>query len=511
MELIIVHYHFRPGGVRRVIEFATPHLLHALRPRVERVVLATGEAPDAAWLRQFKATLAPTPVRCRIEPTLGYTAESHHRPGRLKAFLDELLRSAGAQNDVVWLHNPGVGRNLTMVREFSRACALRGVRLLLHHHDWWFDNRWARWREMQRAGARTLSEAGRIVFTATPNVRHAAINQADASVLQRHFGSQAAWLPNPAWPAPPPAPTRVRHARRWLRDELGDNAPVWLMACRVLRRKNIAEALLLTRWLRPEEWLVTTAATSSSDEQPYARKLLKAARRHGWRLRLGLLHDNESSKPSVAELMAASEAVVLTSLLEGFGLPYLETAAAQRPLIARALPNVAPDLARFGFRFPQLYSDVLVPSRLFDWNAESQRQARLFRHWRDRLPRACRSMLRAPAFSADQPVAFSQLTLDAQLEVLAVPPQESWQFCAPLNSFLRRWRERAEQTALRTTPWPRTANRWLSGPAYARRFIELLDAPTLRPPDASRATAAQQDFLRAKLNVPIHPLLWSKT
>ncbi|OYV85625.1 MAG: hypothetical protein B7Z73_13210, partial [Planctomycetia bacterium 21-64-5] len=39
---------------------------------------------------------------------------------------------------------------------------------------------------------------------------------------------------------------------RWLSEQLGDDAPVWLMPCRLLRRKNLAEALLLARWLRPE-------------------------------------------------------------------------------------------------------------------------------------------------------------------------------------------------------------------------------------------------------------------
>jgi hypothetical protein len=62
----------------------------------------------------------------------------------------------------------------------------------------------------------------------------------------------------------------------------------------------------------------------------------------------------------VPELLAASEAVLLTSIQEGFGLPYVEAAAAGRPLIARHLPNIAPDLHKFGFRLPQAYDEILV-------------------------------------------------------------------------------------------------------------------------------------------------------
>src|SRR5204863_5382483 len=107
-----------------------------------------------------------------------------------------------------------------------------------------------------------------------------------------------------------------------------------------------------------------------------------SARRHGWPLRLGVLQGDESNKPSVAELLGASEAVLLTSIQEGFGLPYLEAAAAERPLIARMIPNIAPDLEEFGFKFPQYYEEVMIDPGLFDWDSEKKRQARLFRDWR---------------------------------------------------------------------------------------------------------------------------------
>jgi glycosyltransferase involved in cell wall biosynthesis len=198
----------------------------------------------------------------------------------------------------------------------------------------------------------------------------------------------------------------------------------------LLRRKNIAEALLLTRWLRPEAWLVSTGGVSSADEQAYAWKLKTAARRHHWPLQLGVLGGGEWKKPSVAELLAASECVLLTSIQEGFGLPYLEAAAAGRPLIARALPNIAPDLERFGFDFPQYYREVQVPPELFDWDAEVRRQKKVFRAWKHNLPPACRSLAVEPALlrraRTPGPVAFSRLTLTAQLEVLAQPARKSW-------------------------------------------------------------------------------------
>jgi glycosyltransferase involved in cell wall biosynthesis len=346
VRLVILHYHLRPGGIRRVIELATPQLVRMAPERVTRVVLATGQRANRAWHEHFARQFPGVKVEVLVEPAFNYLSEQRGTIGRITAGirrgLDRLLANGGTENHLVWTHNPGVGRNLILARETAAACARRGIPLVAHHHDWWFDNRWTRWPEMRRSGIRTLGSAARVVFPQADNVIHVAINQADATILTKHLGNRALWLPNLNEPKPGPAAAQVGATQRWLRAKLGqDKAPVWLLPCRTLRRKNIAEALLLTRWLRPEAWLVVTGGASSAEEQPYQRALQQAARQQRWRLRIGVLAKNDPHSPTVSEMFAASEAALLTSVQEGFGLPYLEAAAAQRPLIARRLPNIA--------------------------------------------------------------------------------------------------------------------------------------------------------------------------
>lgn len=518
MELVIAHHHYRPGGVRKVIELAAPHLVRVVRPAIRKVILAGGEEPDASWRLLICRVLAPVPVEFFIEPAFGYFSEQKDRPATVqsqcKHALDRLLAGRAARDCMVWVHNPGLARNLLFVRELVRTCETRRIPLLAHHHDWWFDSRWQRWQELRRSGFRTLDAVARTVFCSTPNARHIAINRADAAILQKHCGPRAAWIPNIAERHPLPAPVRVRRARQWLRGQLGDGAPVWLMPCRLLRRKNIAEALLLTRWLRPEAWLITTGGVSSAGERPYAEKLSAVARDHGWRLRLGILQGDESHKPTVAELLSASETALLTSIQEGFGLPYLETAVAHRPLIARHLPNIAPDLAQFGLRFPQSYEELLVSPALFDWQAEVVRQEHLFRRWLGQMPRVCRRLAGKSALLAAsrvrQPVPFSRLTLFAQLEVLVHPPEQSWALCAPLNPFLHTWRTRAARRALRVTSWPGGATQGLSGNACARRFGRLLAAASGSKAAPLASCSIQQQLMVEKLSAPhLYPLLWS--
>ena len=512
MKLIVFHYHFRPGGVRRVIETSSP-LLPREMPAIDRMIAAGGEARDVEWNAAFRRSLAPVPCEFFIEPAFGYASEQTAPDGlgqRIRAGLDRLFEDG--EPAIVWAHNLGIARNLLLARDLSRVCAERDIPLIAHHHDWWFDNRWLRWPEMRRAGFRTLNEVARTLFPTTNNVRFAAINRADAHMLRRHFGTRVQWLPNPVARPVLPSAQRVRAARSWLRAKLGEEAPVWLMPCRILRRKNVAEALLLARWLRPEAMLVTTGGASSPDEEPYARRLAAAAREHGWRLRCGVLAENETAQPSLPELLAASECVLLTSIQEGFGLASLEAAAAGRPLIARRLPNIAPDFQRFGFRFPQSYREILIAPGVFDWEVDRHRQRALFREWRNTLPRTCRAWAEPPTLRPNAPAAFSRLTLTAQIEVLALPAEDSWKRCAQWNPLLRAWKPRAADGLLDPTPWPVSADDWLGGESYARRFAEIARRKPRAPLSKNRGVTAQEEFIRLKLRAAqLFPLLFSKT
>jgi glycosyltransferase involved in cell wall biosynthesis len=516
VTLIVVHYHFRPGGIRRVIELATPAVAAAIEAR--KVVLATGEPADACWEQRLRQSLGHREFAWFVEPAFHYLSAQTGAPAECVAAIrqgcERLLAGYRPGEAVIWVHNFSVGRNPLFAQTLARTCEARGLPFVSHHHDWWFEQRWARWPEMQRAGVRTLRAAAEALFAVGKTVRHVAINGVDARLLAGHLGDGTGWLPNPAELAPASPPARVRAARAWLTRTVGQRGPVWVLPCRLLRRKNVAEALLLTRWLRPEAVLVTTGDVSSTDEAAYAHRLGAAAARAGWPLRLSVLAGDERGKPSVLDLLTASECVLLTSILEGFGLPFLEAAAAGRPLLARRLPNIAPDLARFGFRFPQAYDEVRVPADLFDLRAERERQARAFRTWKRQLPTVCRRWVGEPMLlAAGREVAavpFSRLTLTAQLAVLAHPPATSWEACRPLNPFLEPWRQRAARQALAPSPWPRRAESWLGAQAYARRFLRLLRGQPAGPDNGARAVALQQAFLAERLGTEhLFPLLWN--
>jgi glycosyltransferase involved in cell wall biosynthesis len=519
VNLFVLHYHFRPGGIRRVIELGTPAIVRALHPQITRVVLCSGEEISPAWLKPFRARLGKVPVEVVVEGALGYYSEIAGRfpdvPESVRKAVHSLAEKMKREPCAVWAHNLGLGRNIFLSREIAKTCEALRLPLIAHHHDWWFDNRWQRWPEFRAGGFHQLREVAREIFAAGGRVRHVAINHADVNILRRHIGRKAAWLPNPVQDNPLPDERATERARKWLRKATGGaHREFWIVPCRLLRRKNVAESLLLTRWLRPEACLVTTGGPSSSEELSCAKRLEGAAAEHRWPLRLGVLADAPAAAPRVAELLAASEVVILTSIQEGFGLPFLEAASARRPMVARRLDNVLPDLESLGLRLPQCYGEILVDPALFDLKAELARQRHLFSAWKKMLPETVLRFVKTPPFlkprAPEKPVPFSRLTLSAQIEVLARPLEESWERGVALNPWLADWRSLAAKGGLRLGSGFSRVRRSLSTRAYGRHFKEILKGADGPPSEAAASVAAQREFIRERLGAHnLYPLLWA--
>jgi glycosyltransferase involved in cell wall biosynthesis len=514
---MVIHYHLRPGGVRRVIERSLPLLVNKGPKGFSSVTLAVGERAGREWEAALGRSLPPDGLRILYEPAFGYFSESRVDPAtlrrRIRAALEKALPADTAKETLLWTHNMGLGRNGILSEEISRLTAARGVARLTQHHDFWFENRWARWPELQQCGYRTLSSVARAFFGGPGGVL--TVNRADKEVFERHLPGQAAWLPNPVSLSRPLAKTKILALRRTLAGVLGDAGPLWVVPTRMLRRKNLAEAILLTRWLRPEAWLVTTAGVSSQDERSYARRLEGAARRGAWKVRFGILHGRGHSLATIDEVVAAAEVLLFTSLQEGFGLPFVEAAAAGKPLIARRLPRVIPDMEALGLKFPQLYEEILIPKNLFDWSGEEKRQRTLWRNWKATLPASCRRKgagIRVCDQGAEIPVPFSRLTLTAQLEVLARPVEESWSASLSLNLHLRRWRIRAAAEGLTPSVWSAVAEARMGEAAFVRRFQaaarHAARIPQKNLVSATVARSLQADFITRRLATEcLYPIL----
>ena len=382
VRLVVFHYHDRPGGVRQVISRGLPRLVERL-DRVSEVILLLGEMTDPDWVKGLQASLAAVPLRIVTHRDLGYLSGQDQAMGR--EAVKRVHEALSGPDVLVWAHNLSVGRNVPLLRHLPDWCASAGARLWLHHHDWWWDGRWARWADWQASGIAGLEEALELSIPTGPHLRHWCVNLADLAWLQVRAGATAQWAGNPLPELTYPDKSEVQAARAWLQS-FGGGRRLWLVPVRALRRKNLAEALLLAQQQDEPTCLVTTGGPSSPAEVPAWESLCAAAGRHHWPLVPGVLADGRSNRPSLPALFLAADAVVMPSLQEGFGLPYLEAAALEKPLLARALPDVSANLRALGCALPGTYNKLPVAPGSFDAARESIRLAGRWALLRSSLP-----------------------------------------------------------------------------------------------------------------------------
>ena len=413
VRLVVFHYHDRPGGVRQVISRGLPRLVERLE-RVVEVVLLMGEMTDPVWVKGLQASLVGLPLRVVTHRDFGYLS------GRDQVLAGEAVEQVheclSGPEVLVWAHNLSVGRNVPLLRHLPDWCAAAGARLWLHHHDWWWDGRWARWADWQASGLTDLEEALECSVPVGPHLRHWCVNQADLAWLQIRAGAAAQWVGNPLPELAVPDKSEIQAARAWLQS-LGGGGRLWLAPVRALRRKNLAEALLLAQQQDEPTCLLTTGGPSSPAEVPAWESLCAAAARHHWPLVPGVLADGRSNCPLLPALFMAADALVMPSLQEGFGLPYLESAAFGKPLLARALPDVATNLAALGCTLPGAYPSLPV---LLDQGHAAAEQCRRLAAWQILSPHLPPELNAGPpSFSSRDLVDFGGLTLETQLDFLS--------------------------------------------------------------------------------------------
>ncbi len=256
------------------------------------------------------------------------------------ALADEIERALDAAFpggcDLLHVHNPLIAKNGAFLGALSEL-QRRGRRLLVQAHDFAEDFR----PEVYSA------------FGDYPaSCAYAAINRRDRDALvasgldPRHVHL----LPNPV------ALPSEFDARRGWREEMRRGRRTVLYPVRAIRRKNLGEVLLLSRFL-PEgaDLAVTLPPTNERDLPTYsAWKKLAAERSLRVRFEAGLA-------AQLSDLYRSSFCVLTTSVKEGFGYSYLDPLARGIPVAGREIPHVVADFRADGIELPGLYRDIRIP------------------------------------------------------------------------------------------------------------------------------------------------------
>lgn len=286
--------------------------------------------------------------------------------GRLTSALDRL--GFTPSETVVHVHNHALGKNRLVPLAASRL-AERGFALLLQIHDFAEDFRPDNFRRMVNAPANPAGHGG--LYPQAANIHYAVLNGRDHEILAAAgvHASRLHLLPNPV-PELNDLPSRSA-ARQRLAElfAVGPDECFVLYPVRCIRRKNVGEALLYAALALP----CTTVGLTLAPLNPAAVPIYSEWKELAAELALPCRFEvGGPGALSFTENLAAADAILTTSLTEGFGMVFLESWLAGRPLLGRDLPEITSDFVRSGLRFDWLYHRLRVP---LEWiGAEPFRQ-----------------------------------------------------------------------------------------------------------------------------------------
>ncbi|MGB0578657.1 MAG: glycosyltransferase family 4 protein [Limisphaerales bacterium] len=342
MRVAVLHYHLRRGGVTRVIETA----YEALREHDVELLVLAGEAPPELDL--------PAEAFAVI-PGLGYREDFNlEAAGYLKQQVEAAAqRHWGAPPDIWHVHNHSLAKNLEVPWMVSRW-AEEGRRLLLQPHDFAEDGRPANYLKLQELTAE--------LYPVGPNVLYGLLNSRDRELLNR------AGVPTDQTVPLPNAVRGFATGHDPINPQEFGAEKLILYPSRSIRRKNLGEVLLHAAVADEGTRLGCTLAPENPTALPIYERWTAVADELGLPVEFNL---GPRSGASLESMLAGSEAIITTSVAEGFGLAFLEPWLANRPLVGRNLPDITGDFSELGVDLSALYETLPVP---VEWVGEKELQ-----------------------------------------------------------------------------------------------------------------------------------------
>jgi len=333
-RVIFVHYTAPSilGGVERIMAVHA----RALRDAGDDVAIVAGRG-SARPLRLVRIaeldSRHPAVLRDFAALARGEVTAAHDR---LVATLTRKLRSHVARADRVVVHNAfTLHKNAALTEALAALAAERPGRFIAWTHD-------LAWTDAQYADQLHPGRPWSLFKTALPGVRYVAVSEKVRDELATLTGmarADVAVAPNGVDPA---ALLGLSKASVTLAERLGlfDADPLLLLPVRMTRRKRIEVAIDAVARLRrtfPHATLVVTGGPGAHNPANaiYARELAARAGAGGQ-----LLHEQNVrvSDRVLSDLYALSDALVLPSATEGFGIPVLEAGWHRLPIVCSDIP-----------------------------------------------------------------------------------------------------------------------------------------------------------------------------
>lgn len=331
MTVALVHYHFRPGGVTRVLEAQSSALQSA---GVEHVILSGTPYEGSAQL----------PVL--VVPDLDYRTDP--APDLASTLLTAATNALGEAPNLWHLHNPTLGKNAAFP-ELIASLLDDGHRLVFQHHDFAEDGRPDNYQQLQGHSK---------LYPLAPQAQYACINSRDRSLLID------AGLPADRCHL---LPNAVTHTGSSSKDSSPSDQNIVLYSVRGIRRKNIGELCLLAALAPANTQFAQTLAPENPHWKATYDEWVDFAQDHNLPVLFGVAGSQApapGASSSYESWLLHATHLMTCSVAEGFGLAFLEPIAINKPLLGRDLPEITDDFKKNKLKLGSLYDNLLIP---LDW------------------------------------------------------------------------------------------------------------------------------------------------
>lgn len=366
MQLAILHHHLNRGGVTTVIANHLRSL--ATLPdgeKPERVVVFFDGQRDG-WPDDLPPEMS---IALVDEPALGYDeAGADADPIKLADILCARFTAAGVLpgDTLLHVHNHSLGKNASLPGALAHLAG-DGWRMLLQIHDFAEDNRPENYQHLREAtGISDPDELGEILYPQAPGIHYATLTERDAEIL-RAAGipdERLHTLPNPVHEFGSMLSPEVAKTKVYPLLGLPPTGRLIVYPVRGIRRKNLGEMLLLAA-LAPEG---TYFAVTLAPKNPIERASFDRWKYLAEELDLPCLFDTGGAYScDFNETLAAADAILTTSVAEGFGMVFLEAWLVGKPLVGRDLPEITREFKAAGIIFDGLIDSITCPP---DWDED---------------------------------------------------------------------------------------------------------------------------------------------
>jgi glycosyltransferase involved in cell wall biosynthesis len=350
MNVSILHYHTRPGGVTRIIQSQIACLSEI--EDIDGISLITGPSGDP------KSVAGD--ARIITNPNLGYLSKDISTAACVKLHdrIEKFIRKTIAPSDILHIHNSSLGKNPVLTCVVARLVR-DGYRVFMHFHDF-AEDRPDNLEFLRRIIKRYFSDdPSTTMYPAGQHCHYGVLNSTDFSRLVRFGlnGELIDLLPNPVQVPPNGEHWDQKACQKQLCDQFGlpHEIPIYVYPVRPIRRKNVGEFILFATLFRERAtWLVTLSPKNPEERDTYDKwRQFAESVRANITFEVGETADFET-------IMYGADRIVTTSIMEGFGMVFLESWLFGKSVVGRNLPKVTRDFRENGLALKHLYDRLPV-------------------------------------------------------------------------------------------------------------------------------------------------------